>query len=336
MPTLPDDLQNESGKPSAKKIVLDRSRELGFQQPEEYRAGPELADAIRVALLLRKPLLVTGEPGTGKTELGRYIAWKCQWRALQFDAKSDSGWRDLYYVYDALGRFQVQQTGVQTDPRDYFRLSALGEAILRSNTTIRNDVLKILPHDFLHKPEEQCVVIIDEIDKASRDFPNDLLNELDQDFFRIPELNVGRIEANKDFKPVLVITSNSEKALPAAFLRRCIYFHIEFPRDPVKLREWMNSIVCARLKEFRENPKSPLLEQALDLFLVLRNAGLNKAPATAELLDWMLALVESKADLGKGLKEQRELIVPTLTTAVKHEADRPLAQDAANRWAGTS
>jgi MoxR-like ATPase len=330
---LPDDLINATGKPAPEKIELKPSRTLDFLRPEYYQPDPDLADAIRVALLLRKPLLVTGEPGTGKTELGEYIAWKCGWRALQFAAKSDSGWRDLYYMYDALGRFQVKQSGGETDPRDYFRVNALGEAILRSRTEIEEGVRKILPKDFLHEQPEQCVVIIDEIDKASRDLPNDLLNEFDRHFFYIPELNLGPIKADEKLKPVLVFTSNSEKTFPPAFLRRCIYYHIAFPKDPQKMRERMVGIVCRRLVEFRDSD-SPLLAETVDLFMALRAAGLNKAPATAELLDAMLALLEFQADVARGLRQQAGLIPKLLVALVKHDADREAASNVVKQWQG--
>src|ERR1039458_1816957 len=131
MLSLPHDLENKTRQPSD-PVQLRPSRRLDLRDPSGYEPAPQLADAIRVALLLRKPLLVTGEPGTGKTDLGRYLAWKMNFLFFQFEAKSGSQARDLYYTYDSLGRFQAAPSGAHTEARDFIRFNALGEAILHS------------------------------------------------------------------------------------------------------------------------------------------------------------------------------------------------------------
>lgn len=325
MLTLPKDLKNLTRQPS-EPVQLPPGRRLNLRDPSGYEPDDDLIDAIKVALLLRKPLLVTGEPGTGKTDLGRYLAWKMNFLFFQFDAKSGSASRDLYYTYDSLGRFQASQSGEKTEPRHYIHFNALGEAILQS-IELSESVQHLLPPDFLHQGPRQSVVVIDEIDKAPRDFPNDLLNELDQQFFRIPELQNVRIDAARGFEPLLVITSNSEKTLPPPFLRRCVYFHIAFPKPEVLKR-----IVSSRIQDL--DPDSILLKEALEFFgrLRLDNANLNKKPATAELLDWLLALLAMSTEHGKGLREQPDLLRSTLTALIKHEADLATARDAAEQF----
>jgi MoxR-like ATPase len=326
MLSLPNDLENRTRRPS-EPVQLLPSRRLEMREPSGYEPDPQLVDALRVALLLRKPLLVTGEPGTGKTDLGRYLAWKSRFLFFQFEAKSGSQSRDLYYTYDSLGRFQAAQAGEKTEARHFVRFNALGEAILQSRQ-LDESVQKILPQDFLHQGPRQSVVVIDEIDKAPRDFPNDLLNELDQSFFRIPELSNIRVDAGPGLEPFLVITSNSEKNLPAPFLRRCAYYHISFP-SPAQLR----SIVSSRIQEFRGGA-SPLLDDSLELFAALRrqSSSLTKPPATAELLDWLVAMlaIETRPDVR--LREQSDKLFATLTALIKHEADLDPASSLAQSW----
>jgi MoxR-like ATPase len=183
------------------------------------------------------------------------------------------------------------------------------------------------PQGWLHYGPAQSVVLIDEIDKAPRDFPNDLLNEIDRLYFKIPELGNALVRAREGFEPVLVITSNSEKNLPAAFLRRCVYYHIPFPKD--RLEE----IVASRLPEFGAE-KSRLLAEAIDFFMYLRSsaAAVEKQPATAELLDWLLYLVHRGANLNYGLPEQAPLVEPSLVTLLKHERDQKRRADLWNEW----
>ena len=269
---------------SPKSLPVSRRSQL--LKPECYIADPGLRDACNVALLLGQPLLLTGEPGTGKTQFAYSLAWELGFDTpLKFETKSNSTARDIFYTYDALKRFQDAQSGVDsTSPLDYITYQALGLAILRSRE--RAEVEIFLPTDFHHPGKTRSVILIDEIDKAPRDFPNDLLNELEHMYFRIPELGNEKIEADPALQPILIITSNSEKDLPDAFLRRCIYYNIPFP-EPERLAE----IIANRLGLHLWG-SNPFLQSALDLFYRLRSpqSGLRKKPATAELLGWLLTL----------------------------------------------
>lgn len=305
--------------------------------PSRYIADQGLKDAIKVSVILQKPLLVTGEPGTGKTQLASYFHW---WLNQQkdhapvdgpwmFEAKSTSTARDLFYTYDTLGRFQAKQLGVGSQESvDYISYKALGIAILNANPK-DNTIEGCLPARFEHKGPVQSLVLIDEIDKAPRDFPNDILNEMDNMYFQIPELVSNPvIWAPEKLRPYLVITSNSEKNLPAAFLRRCIYYNIPFP-DKGRLME----IVCARIGELAAY-RQPFLSGALELFEKLRepSSGLQKKPATAELLDWLNFLRSVKADFKTSLKQKPELLEQCLSILIKNASDMQNARSIVQAW----
>ena len=297
-------------------------------RPEDYVAGDGLRDAVNVALLLRQPLLLTGEPGTGKTQLASSISWELGLGdVLKFETKSNSRARDLFYVYDALGRFQARD--VESAPVNFITYGALGGAMLMSND--RESVEHLLPPDFEHGGRQQTVVLIDEVDKAPRDFPNDILNELEHLYFRMPELGNAIVRADPELLPILVITSNSEKNLPEAFLRRCVYYNIPFPD-----RATLSDIVSRRLGQFAGGT-APLLEQALDFFYQLRepSSGLLKRPATAELLDWLLLLTTKNPDaVEKGLDPSS--IESTLSSLTKNAEDQRKATELAKRWQSPS
>jgi len=202
------------------------------------------------------------------------------------------------------------------DAKNFIHYNALGEAILQ--TRVQSEVESVLPPEgWTHRGPAQSVVLIDEVDKAPRDFPNDLLNEIDRLYFKIPELGNSVVRASAGLEPVLVITSNSERNLPAAFLRRCVYYHIPFPEG--RLEE----IVASRLPEFLQ-VESPLLAEAIAFFTFLRSgaAAVEKPPATAELLDWLLYLVQRGAKLSSGLRGQSAIVEPSLVTLLKHERDQ--------------
>src|SRR5262249_52414736 len=178
------------------------SRRAEQTKPEGYLADAGLVDAVNVALLLGQPLLLTGEPGTGKTQLAYSLAWELGLdEPLKFETKSTSTASDLFYTYNALGHFHAAQCGeASRRALDYLTYNALGIAILRAND--ESSVRAYLPDDFRHGGRRRSVVLIDEIDKAPRDFPNDLLNEVEAMYFRIPELSNALIAAHPAMHPI--------------------------------------------------------------------------------------------------------------------------------------
>jgi MoxR-like ATPase len=171
------------------------------------------------------------------------------------------------------------------------------------------------------------VVLIDEVDKAQRDFPNDILNEVEGMYFRIPELENAKVQADSALAPILVLTSNSEKHLPDAFLRRCIYYHIPFPDS-----ERLKTIIQNHLGEFVSS--TPFLEMALNFFEQLRDCGLQKKPATAELLNWLVTLKTMFPDQENPLAQDRSVIERTLSVLIKSKVDRDTAQAVVKNWLG--
>ncbi|MCP4695369.1 MAG: MoxR family ATPase [Gammaproteobacteria bacterium] len=324
----------EGIKSPDRPVELPHSRQSAQTRPEGYLPDKGLIDAVNVALLLGQPLLLTGEPGTGKTQLAYHLAHRLGLQApLKFETKSNSSARDLFYVYNALGRFHATQTkeGSQLS-KDYLRYNALGLAIVLANEKsaveawlpagFSADLKKIFGDGFKLTGPVRSVVLIDEIDKAPRDFPNDILNEVENMYFRIPELDNAVIGADAARQPVLVMTSNSEKHLPDAFLRRCVYYHLPFP-DEARLK----SIVSARLGEFAGH-SSTFLKDALDLFHTLRepSAGLRKKPATAELLNWLTILREMFKNVENPIAERPDELIRTLSPLVKTQEDKQTAQ----------
>ncbi|MGB3205067.1 MAG: MoxR family ATPase [Crinalium sp.] len=308
-------------------ITLPVSPRSQLLQPENYIADAGLKDACNVALLLGQPLLLTGEPGSGKTQLAYSLAWELGLdQPLKFETKSTSIARDLFYTYDALKRFQDVQSGVvATKFLDYITFQALGLAILRSRNP--DEVKHLLPSEIIHSQKIRSVVLIDEIDKAPRDFPNDLLNELELMYFRITELGNEKIVGNANLQPIVIITSNSEKDLPDAFLRRCIYYHIPFPEF-----NRLEEIVANRLG-INTGSNSPFLQAALDLFYRLRSPqiGLRKKPATAELLGWLIILQKFTSELENPLVKP-EVVFGTLSSLIKTTEDQEKAKKIVEQW----
>jgi MoxR-like ATPase len=229
-----------------------------------YLADEDLVCAVNAMLAVEQPLLVTGDPGTGKTVLAYSIAAELELGDVElFTVRSEHQGRDLLYEFDNLQRFydaQVEYPRAR-DRRNYLRLGPLGRVI--------------------HSGKRR-VVLIDEIDKAPRDFPNDLLHVLDKMELRIPEIDV---EVSTDERPVVVVTSNQESQLPEAFLRRCVFHHIEFP-DEQRLQE----IVAERLGE-QSGSAQDLRHRVIQRFQEVRKVkGLQKRPATSELLTWVRVL----------------------------------------------
>jgi len=231
--------------------------------------GTQLETAINTAIAVGEPILITGEPGTGKTQAAYYTTYKLGIEpVIHFQVKSDSTARDLLYNFDTVQYFHdanLRKDGEKLNKADYVEPRALWEAFSRANET-----------------EVPTVLLIDEIDKAPRDFPNDLLHELDKMEFTVIETD-ETVSAPKGLRPIVFITSNSERRLPEPFLRRCVYHHIRFDDKIVE------QAVAVRKDEF-SNLSAEFVEMAMQRFLALRDRSLRKRPATGELLVWLRVL----------------------------------------------
>jgi MoxR-like ATPase len=305
-------------------------------RPEPYLPDKGLIAAVKVSLMLGRPLLLTGEPGSGKTRLAYHLAWDLGLKKpLRFDTKSDSRARDLFYIYDAIAHFHAAQILKITDPMPHIQLNALGLAVLRTHSVVELQKMGLDPllgknnakdekGGNVHNEAQRSLVLIDEIDKAPRDFPNDILNEVENLCFTIPELRRGEsIPVHRDpkLRPILILTSNSEKHLPDAFLRRCIYYDIPFPK---KTRLW--EIIDAHLQETARERYNQFNE-ALDFFLRLRRneTGLKKKPATAELLNWLL-VINQTFDPIQPMAQQEDKLGHSLSALIKSKEDLEAAK----------
>jgi MoxR-like ATPase len=297
--------------------------------PSRYIPDDGLAAAVNVALTLRQPLLVTGEPGTGKTQLAFNVAWQLGLDEPHvFATKSDSVARDLFYRFDTLARFRSAQAGHAVNDASFLEFNALGRAILLANPPGRYN--QVAPPELSARGPLQSVVLIDEIDKAPRDFPNDLLNEIDRFYFQIPELHNIHIEAAVRFRPVVIITSNLEKSLPDAFLRRCLFYHIPFP-DAERLEE----IVLARASGLLgAATEAPLVNDMLAFFTSLRrpNSPLRRPPGTTELLNWIIAMLAHGVNPGQPLHQQSEGGLAHLCALAKLGEDQERIEREYREW----
>lgn len=342
-----------------------------LKHPAGYVADEGLVEAVNTAIELGQPLLVTGEPGFGKTQLGYSIAYELNRaaksetsgekkstdiispRPLLSSVKSTSESRDLFYRFDALGYYRAAQTrslregnaapseGGRFSPLDYLFLEALGESILRANPQTARELRSRMEERFgvdralMNSRGEafetgagdaggqRSVVVIDEIDKAPRDLPNDLLDELDNFRFYVPELQMV-LEADTDLRPIVVITSNRERELPAPFMRRCVYYHLELPGQEGAEREGaaagekreqrLDSILKRRvavmnhlLEGETDIAPSELVNDLIQLLIRLRDqVSTSKKPSLAELLH-LFGLVADRVLLGRSDGKFREL-----------------------------
>jgi MoxR-like ATPase len=257
-----------------------------FKGSADYVISDPLKNAVNVSIALGKPLLIRGEPGTGKTRLAHSIAKGLNKRLFSWNIKSTTKAQEGLYVYDTVQRLNDSRFGDRdvSDIKHYIKMGKLGLAFV---------------------DPEQVVLLIDEIDKADIEFPNDLLNELDEMAFYIPETEETISARNR---PITVITSNNEKELPDAFLRRCIFHYIEFPDQ-----ELMEEIIHVHFPNIKNN----LMAETVKVFYNLRNIdGLRKKPSTSELLDWIQALSTGGIPPEKITKE-----LPFMGTLLKKESD---------------
>ncbi|MCZ6642671.1 MAG: MoxR family ATPase [Gammaproteobacteria bacterium] len=263
-----------------------------FDSTETYISTDELSMAVDAAVKLERPLLIKGEPGTGKTLLAEEVAKTLDMRLISWHIKSTTKAINGLYEYDAVSRLRDSQLGDERvlDIRNYIKKGKVWEAF---------------------ESEERVVLLIDEIDKADIEFPNDLLQELDRMEFFVYETN-ETISAIK--RPIVMITSNNEKELPDAFLRRCFFHYINFPD-----RETMQQIVEVHFPSIKKN----LVKEAMDIFFDVRKVpGLKKKPSTSELIDWLkLLMSDDIPDEILTNRDHSKAIPPLYGALVKNEQD---------------
>ena len=264
---------------------------MKFNGTNNYIATEDLKMAVNAAITLERPLLVKGEPGTGKTELAKQIASKLDLEILEWNIKSTTRAHQGLYEYDAVSRLRDSQLGEEKvkDIKNYIKKGTIWSAF---------------------DSKERVVLLIDEIDKADIEFPNDLLQELDKMRFHVYETGETIIAEQR---PIIIITSNNEKELPDAFLRRCFFHYIKFPD-----KETLTKIV----KVHFPNIKSTLLQTALETFFNVREVpGLKKKPSTSEILDW-IKLILAEDISSEDLRQDPKDMLPKLHGALlKNEQD---------------
>ena len=270
---------------------------MKFNGTQNYISTEDLNVAVNAAISLEKPLLIKGEPGTGKTELARQVSDSLGLGIIEWNIKSTTKAQQGLYEYDAVSRLRDSQLGDK-------KIENIGNYIKKGK--IWN----------AFESKERSVLLIDEIDKADIEFPNDLLQELDKMEFFVYETN-EIVKAKK--RPIVIITSNNEKELPEAFLRRCFFHYISFPD-----RETMKEII----KVHHPKVKEKLVKEALDIFFDVRKVpGLKKKPSTSELVDWLKLLMAD--DLPDEILKNRDpskAIPPLYGALVKNEQDVQLLE----------
>ena len=265
---------------------------MRFQGTKRYVATEDLQIAVHAAVTLERPLLIKGEPGTGKTLLAGEVSQALGKRLISWHIKSTSKAQQGLYEYDAVSRLRDSQLGDEKvhDIRNYIKRGKLWDAFVA---------------------DERVVLLIDEIDKADIEFPNDLLTELDQMEFFVYETG-ETVKAQT--RPIVIITSNNEKELPDAFLRRCFFHYISFPD-----KKTMEEIVAVHFPSIRQD----LVKEALDVFFEVREVpGLKKKPSTSELIDWLKLLMadEIPEDILKN-RDKNKVIPPLYGALLKNEQD---------------
>ena len=265
---------------------------MKFEGTERYVATDDLRLAVNAAVALQRPLLIKGEPGTGKTMLAEEVAAGLGMPLIQWHIKSTTKAQQGLYEYDAVSRLRDSQLGDERvhDVRNYIEKGKLWQAFTA---------------------DEQVVLLIDEVDKADIEFPNDLLVELDRMEFFVYETG-ETIKARQ--RPVIIITSNNEKELPDAFLRRCFFHFINFPD-----RDTMRQIVDVHYPDISKN----LVQEAMEVFFDLRSVpGLKKKPSTSELIDWLkLLMADDIPDEILRERDQSKAIPPLYGALLKNEQD---------------
>ena len=269
-----------------------------FGGSTDYVASQDLMRAVNIAIALEKPLLIKGEPGTGKTMLAQSVSRALNMELIIWNIKSTTKAQDGLYVYDVVQRLYDSQFGGEgvDDIKKYVKLGKIGEAF---------------------SSDKQVILLIDEIDKADLEFPNDLLWELDKMDFYSPETG-ETIKAKK--RPIVIITSNAEKELPDAFLRRCIFHYIEFPDEQL-----MREIIKVHFPELENN----IISQAIAAFYYIRGLrDIQKKPSTSEIIDWIQALTISGIPVDKITKE-----IPFAGVILKKNEDLDALERAKKRTA---
>lgn len=302
----------DPGRRSAEQRVHQRTALEGRATPatlgnhreaaQFYRPSPDLVDAVNVALAVGAPLLVTGEPGTGKTQVAHYLAWYfgIEDRLFELHVRSTTTADDLLYSFDAVAYLRAANDARGSDVLDKSAFVARG------------------PLWHAYTCGGPSVVLLDEIDKAPRDFPNDLLNVLDQHRFTVRETGAPVEKPAGQAPPIVVITSNSERRLPEPFLRRCIFHHIEFTPELVR------QAVEARADSDFPDLRADVREAAMARFFELRARQMRKKPATAELLVWLAVLAARGGIRVEDLRDCPLRELPALTALVKDRDDLDL------------
>lgn len=314
-----------------------------IKDPRKYVTEPNLVTAVNVALTLGMPLLITGEPGCGKSQLAYRVAWElgfhktsdgesnntvdCEANVEKFTVKSTTESSDLFYTFDTVGRFHSSKLGEKEgdiDARNYIHYQGLGMAILKAigPCELTQKIMSPKQYKQLASKPTRSILLIDEIDKAPRDVPNDILNEIEEMTFSIPELQLEqKIGINKNhnqFRPIVFITSNSERSLPEAFLRRCIFYHLGFAKFESEVTEDENTngqaitiekILASQFGDEFDN--TPLANNTINLIKAVRQQSnsYNKAPSMAEFINLIDFLLQYGHSNGQALNGQQKLTI---------------------------